>query len=117
MEETHPAKEIFHLFEPVFKRLDIALWRTAFLGNLDIGAIVLICHAIGALAIVHGRAIATNLETLEVVGVIYNQETTPIGGTSDIGACISQQVRGQGATKPRRDGHGQTQKPKWVVSI
>ena len=59
---TYSTEEIFHLFKSVFKRLYVALWRSSFLCDFDIGAIVRISDAVCAFAVVHSWTIATDLD-------------------------------------------------------
>lgn len=43
---TYPPQQRLHLFKPILEGLDIALWRTALLCDLDIGAVELVRAAV-----------------------------------------------------------------------
>ena len=43
---TYPLQQTLHLFKPIFERLDVALWRTAFLRDFDIRALELVRTAV-----------------------------------------------------------------------
>jgi len=43
---TYPLQQTLHLFKPILERLDVALWRTAFLCDLDIRAVELVRAAV-----------------------------------------------------------------------